>query len=141
MLSILLNECHVFTDDVPVDDLQQKAIGYEVDLLQSMGFSQEWIESFYNDLHEAKDNPEKDKLEADLNQVHIFLQKLATWPSEIMVAMDDQLVSADEVLEERLEEMEKEDLELLKMELEELNDHDDDSDDDKDDSDDDHNVR
>lgn len=122
----MLNECHVFPDDFSVDDQEQQIITTLSDLLLSIGFSQDWIESFLTDLEEAKDNPAEDKLAGDLDQGNVLLNELGAFANKVLTDISKHATAIDKFVQAGVEQTQKENLELLKIRLEEMQDHADD---------------
>lgn len=118
----MLNECHISTDNNPAEDQREKIKTILSNLLESIGYSEEWIESFLYDLLNAKDNPEQDKLEAKLDQVNVIIDEMVSSAREFLLEADNDLATADEEFQEELIQTEKDDLELLKIRREEQKD-------------------
>lgn len=107
----MLNECHVFTEDITA---------LLVDLLQTVGLSKEWVETFISDLKNVKQDPEKDKLEADLDRANVVLDELTASIEEKLIKFDREATGAYEAIEGEIKERQKKELQLLKIQMEEL---------------------
>lgn len=122
-----MDERHFSTDDDPAANPQEVIQNDVINLLKSIGFTDEWIESFLDSIMNAPSNPEKDKLEADLDEVHPVLDKAAAIADEALMFIDYQLDATDVAKQEWLEQRAGKELELLKINMnEKLNDKDDD---------------
>lgn len=138
-MSISLNECNVFADDVPDADLPQNIVDKLVELFKLVGFSQDQAESFVSKLLNYKSNTQKDKLQADLDQIFVMVDEVGTSVRKNVISFNQQLAVADQILQDNLQQREKKQLQLLGMELQDGDSAEAHGDKDDDDDDDDHN--